>query len=207
MTSKADWRHRVWTTLQDHGASADPFDRIPDFDGAEQAANRLATLSIWDAARVVMVVPDAAQAPVRQLALEADKLLYMAVPKLAGAKPFCRLTAGDMDAAGYSPADVAAHKQVLALGTLASPEEMEPVDLIVLGSVVVNRHGVRIGKGAGYADREIALLQYGNLLQQHTQIATTVHELQVIDQVLPEEPHDHRVDLVITSAAVYRARL
>jgi NAD(P)-dependent dehydrogenase (short-subunit alcohol dehydrogenase family) len=36
---------------------------------------------------------------------------------------------------------------------------MRPVNLVVCGSVAVNRRGVRLGKGAGYSDIEVALLQ------------------------------------------------
>ena len=149
-----------------------------------------------------MVVPDAAQAPVRQRVLDQGKLLYMAVPKLAGVKPFCRLMAKEVEAAGISPGEAASNRRVLELGTRITVEEMEPVDLIVLGSVVVNHHGVRVGKGAGYADREMAMLQEGGLIQSHTVVATTVHELQLTAEALPEEHHDQRVGVVVTPARV-----
>jgi 5-formyltetrahydrofolate cyclo-ligase len=32
------------------------------------------------------------------------------------------------------------------------------VDLVVSGSVAIDRHGARVGKGAGFADLEFALL-------------------------------------------------
>ncbi|MFK4268561.1 5-formyltetrahydrofolate cyclo-ligase [Streptomyces milbemycinicus] len=76
---------------------------------------------------------------------------------------------------------------------------MPPVDLIVCGSVAVNLEGVRIGKGAGYSDIEVALLQESGLIGPDTIIATTVHPLQVLDEILPEADHDFRVDLIITS--------
>ncbi len=36
-------------------------------------------------------------------------------------------------------------------------KEMPPVDLIVAGSVAVNKKGSRIGKGGGYSDLEYAI--------------------------------------------------
>ncbi len=76
--------------------------------------------------------------------------------------------------------------------------EEKPVDLIVCGSVAVNRHGTRLGKGAGCSDIEVALLQEAGLIGPHTTIVTTVHSLQVVDEPLPETEHDFSVDLIVT---------
>jgi 5-formyltetrahydrofolate cyclo-ligase len=37
-------------------------------------------------------------------------------------------------------------------------------------------------------------------------IATTVHELQLLDEDLPETEHDFRVDVIVTPTATVRAR-
>jgi len=76
------------------------------------------------------------------------------------------------------------------------------VDLVVCGSVAVNRDGARIGKGAGYSDMEVALLCEAGLISPRTTIATTVHLLQVLNEPLPEAEHDFRVDLIVTAAEV-----
>ena len=82
-------RSRVWDLLE-RNAAAPPgvHGHIPAFVGADRAAARLAELPAWRAATVVKANPDRAQLPVRVGALQAGKLLYMAVPKLASAKPF-----------------------------------------------------------------------------------------------------------------------
>jgi 5-formyltetrahydrofolate cyclo-ligase len=80
------------------------------------------------------------------------------------------------------------------------------VDLIVCGTVAVNRDGVRIGKGGGYSDLELALLTEAGLVDDDTFIATTVHPLQILDEELPETDHDFRVDAVVTEDEVVRAR-
>lgn len=79
---------------------------------------------------------------------------------------------------------------------------MDPVDLVICGSVAVNYEGVRLGKGAGYSDIELALLQEAGLIGPNTLIATTVHELQVMNEEIPEGDHDFRVDLIITQDRV-----
>lgn len=57
----------------------------------------------------------------------------------------------------------------------------------------------RLGKGSGYADIEIGLLTEAGLIDEQTVIATTVHDIQVLDhEVLPEEPHDFRLDLIVS---------
>ncbi len=44
------------------------------------------------------------------------------------------------------------------LAPLVGLDELPSIDLIVCGSVAVYETGVRIGKGAGYSDIELAML-------------------------------------------------
>lgn len=104
----------------------------------------------------------------------------------------------ELEQAGVTAAEAGENQRALEVGQPIQTSEMEPVDLVVLGSVVVNHEGVRIGKGAGYADREMAMLADRGLLQEHSVIVTTVHPLQLVDDELPEGAHDWRVDLVVT---------
>ncbi len=169
--------------------------RIPAFVGADEAAGRLAGLPAWERARVIKAVPDKAQLPVRARALEAGKLVYMAVPMLADALPFYLL---DPKTLTVSPVEAAAKEVAARVARKISVEEMQPVDLVVCGSVAVNRDGVRLGKGAGYSDIEVALLQEAGLIRPETVIVTTVHSVQVVDEELPETEHDFSVDLIVT---------
>ncbi len=68
----------------------------------------------------------------------------------------------------------------------------------ICGSVAVDRTGARLGKGAGYSDIEVALLQEAGLIGPRTVIVTTVHQLQVLSEALPEVEHDFSVDLIVT---------
>lgn len=86
-------------------------------------------------------MPDKAQLPVRIRALDAGKLLYMAVPRLAEELPFYLLDPASLNS---SPAEAATQ------------------------AVIV----------------------------------TTMHELQVLDQELPEDEHDFRVDWIVTPERV-----
>ena len=81
----------------------------------------------------------------------------------------------------------------------SGPEtELPLVDLVVCGSVAVNRQGARIGKGGGFSDLEVAFLVEAGVIRPDTVLATTVHPLQVVNEPLPETVHDFRVDLIVT---------
>ena len=194
MDAKQRIRERIWRTLEREGAARFPGarGRIPNFRGAERAAERLAGLAEWEAAAVVKSNPDAPQLPVRRRARRDGKALYMAVPRLTGEKPFVRV-AGDPTI-----------RKALAEGEPADVEDLGHVDLVVCGTVAVNRAGVRIGKGGGYSDLELGLLVEAGLVDDATTIVTTVHPLQVLDEDLPETVHDFRVDVVLTPDEVIR---
>lgn len=81
---------------------------------------------------------------------------------------------------------------------------MRPIDIVVCGSVAVNRSGARIGKGAGYSDLEVALLIEAGLVTEKTVIVAPVHRLQVIEDDIPETEHDFGVDLIVTPDEVIR---
>jgi 5-formyltetrahydrofolate cyclo-ligase len=189
-------RERVWTDLE-HAGVVEPGVRgyIPAFTGAQEAATRLADLPAWRQAQVLKVVPDRAQLPVRVLALEQGKLVYMAAPRLATPQPFYVL---DPQSLTVPPVQAAAPEAAARTAPMAGTDDMRPVDLIIVGSVAVNAHGARLGKGAGYSDIEMALLTEAGLLSDRTVIATTVHEIQVLDEAIPEAAHDFRVDLIVT---------
>jgi 5-formyltetrahydrofolate cyclo-ligase len=186
--AKQEVRERIWQTLKDEGAARFPGarGRIPNFRGAEGAADRLVELPEWQAADVVKSNPDSPQLPVRRRARHDGKTLYMAVPRLTEDKPFVRVD-GDPTI-----------KKALAQGTPSRVEDLGHVDLVVCGTVAVNREGVRVGKGGGYSDLELGLLIEAGLVDDATTIVTTVHPLQLLDEELPETEHDFRVDVVVT---------
>ncbi|MET0413049.1 MAG: 5-formyltetrahydrofolate cyclo-ligase [Polyangiaceae bacterium] len=204
MEDKQSIRERVWQSIESapevrrlpgtHG-------RIPNFVGAEAAAERLAALPEWRAARVIKLNPDSPQLPVRARAIDEGKLVYMAYPKLASETPFFVLERSRLGP-GVSALDAASIAGANRHGIATRLEDMSPIDLIVSGTVAVNARGVRIGKGGGYADLELALLSELGLVGENTLLVTSVHDLQVLDQELPETAHDFRVDRIVTPTRV-----
>ncbi|MFB6551278.1 MULTISPECIES: 5-formyltetrahydrofolate cyclo-ligase [unclassified Streptomyces] len=190
-------RLQVWDTLTAADAVHDPsvHGRIPNFKGAGEAADRLAEHPAWHRADVVKAVPDKAQLPVRVRALEDGKTVYMAVPKLATLKPFYLLDPATLT---VPPAEAAASRTAAKIAPTVEVDALRPLDLIILGSVAVNRDGARIGKGAGYSDIEFALLTEAGLVTPETIVVTTVHALQVTETSIPTTEHDASVDLIVT---------
>jgi 5-formyltetrahydrofolate cyclo-ligase len=203
-SAKQAVRDHVWKLLDGSGAAIPPgpYGRIPMFQGAEAAAERLARLPEWRGARVVKANPDWAQMPVRARALAAGKIVYMAVPKLAGDYPFVMLDPARLP---DPPTEAADKDRALQLGQPVQVENILPVDLAVAGSVAVNENGARVGKGGGFSDIELALLADAGVIGPHTAVVTTVHSLQVVDDSLPETQHDFRVDVIVTPDRVIRA--
>lgn len=194
--AKTRVREAVWRRLITEGAApADSHGKIPTFAGAERTAALLGELEEWREATTVKANPDHAQLPVRVRALEDGKLLYMAVPKMADPQPFYLL---DPTALTVPAATAAEKKGAAQSARKVGPQQMRPIDVVVCGSVAVNRSGARIGKGAGYSDLEVALLTEAGLVTDRTVIVAPVHPLQIVDGDIPESRHDFSVDYIIT---------
>src|SRR5947209_5446555 len=169
--SKQALRERTWALLTRRRVGRFPMpldDRIPNFAGAEQAAAR----PEWGAARTLKCNPDAPQRPVRLRALREGKEVYVAVPRLREAKCFLRLDPRRLGAARLAAASTIGG--AAALGVAVAPDELPHVDLVVAGSVAVNRRGARVGKGGGYSDLEFALAAELGAVDARTTVVTTV---------------------------------
>jgi 5-formyltetrahydrofolate cyclo-ligase len=206
LAAKAALRQEVWGAMRAAKVARFPGaeGRIPNFAGAEAAADRLRTLPVWQAAGTLKANPDSAQLPVRQRALEDGKIVYMAVPRLAGEEPFfaldpARLSDPPRKAASISGASRSARRVRLA--------DLTSVDLVVMGSVAAGEDGARLGKGGGFADLEFALATAAGLIGPHTVCVTTVHEIQLRPAgEIPLTSHDVPVDFVVTPDRVLDCR-
>jgi 5-formyltetrahydrofolate cyclo-ligase len=196
-------RERVWDELEEQGQARFPFPphgRIPNFAGADDAAERVTAHEAWQDASTIKANPDSPQRPVRRRALAAGKTVYMAVPRLRDEECFLRLDPAvidDYDHATTINGSAEAGEQV-------HPDEMAPIDFVVSGSVAVTDEGSRIGKGEGYSDLEFAVLREYGLVDDGTTTATTVHEIQVVDDEVTTAPHDVSIDLLVTPGRTVR---
>lgn len=194
-------RERVWDELDDTGEARFPFPphgRIPNFAGADAAADRLAGLDVWTAADALKANPDAPQLPARRRALRDGKTVYVAVPRLRDERCFLELDPDRLERAGVDTDDAATIGGSAEHGVAVYPDEVPAIDLILAGSVAVTENGRRVGKGEGYSDLEFALLREFGRVDDDTTTVTTVHGLQVVDADVPTDAHDVPLDYVVT---------
>jgi len=142
--------------------------RIPNFVGAERAADRLRELDVWKRAAVLKCNPDSPQRPVRLRALKEGKIVYMAVPRLRQSECFIEL---DPSRLGRQIGQASSIEGAFRFGRSVRPERMKEIDLIVCGTVAVNREGARIGKGGGYSDIEYGLAREAKLGSQERRLS------------------------------------
>ena len=193
-SSKDGARQFVWDRLQAERLARFPFPphgRIPNFEGAKEAATRLFELTPWNRAKRIKVNPDAPQRHVREEALRRGITVYVPTPRLrAGFK--CLEPA-------RIPKDRISQAASLSKGsqwaTDVPLEELPPMDAIVCGSVAVTREGYRCGKGEGYSDLEYAILR--ELGHPPVPVATTVHGVQILHG-FPRDSNDLPLSVIVT---------
>ena len=206
--AKDSLRNDVWASLERDSVGVGAVrSRIPNYVGAHAAADRLATLGIWQRAAVVKSNPDPAQAHVRLRALQDGKTLYVPVPELTKAFPFVRLDPAHLESRAISFENVMFSEGAVEIGVPVDFDQMEPFDVVVVGCVAVTRAGGRTGKGGGFADLEFGIFRDVGLVRPDTPVVTTVHGSQVVenDRVTMVD-HDTPLDWIITPDEVIETR-
>ncbi|RUS72380.1 hypothetical protein EGW08_019860 [Elysia chlorotica] len=209
-TGKWSIRRKIWDHLEDNNLVNAPRPchyRIPNFEGAAAANDRLTDLSAWKQARTVKVNPDKPQEQARFLVLEGEKeLVLLNQTQRNLLVPTPQLRTGLLNRV-IPPADADKEKLrqcctsqgVKENSKEVGLEDKVKIDLIIVGSVAVSRKGYRIGKGKGFADLEYAMMRTMGAIDANTVVVTSVHDSQVVD--IPEElveEHDLTVDYILT---------
>lgn len=196
---KENVRKSIYDNLFNNGFSNRPhgdYGKIPDFKGSDIAAELLSTTEEWKSSKTIFSSPDAAQTPVRYLALKDNKNLIMASPNLTHGYLF-------LEGENIKEKKDASTKEGAFKHCTKKDISNINVDLVVEGSVGVDRMGHRIGKGKGFADREIEDLKKRNIINSTTAIATTIHPLQLLNHI-PTESHDQRINMIVTTREIIR---
>ena len=199
-SNKDRLRGKIWSSLEDtQVAIGNPWSTIPNFVGAAEAANRLSTLAVWKKANTVKVNPDAAQGPLRLLALQAGKKVFTPVPELVKDFPYILLDPEALTEKGIAFEDVMYSKGAMEFGQRCNFSDITPLDICVCGCVAVTRAGGRTGKGAGFADLEQALFRLYGVVNSSTPVMTTVHDIQVVeDELVVMQGHDTPLNIIVT---------
>jgi 5-formyltetrahydrofolate cyclo-ligase len=102
----------------------------------------------------------------------------------------------DLDWAGYAGTLVPAARGLREPpGPRLGPGAIADADLVIVPALAVDRRGVRLGRGGGSYDRALARVDPG------TRVVAVVFDGELLDEV-PEQPHDRRVDVVVTPAGM-----
>src|SRR4029078_6631934 len=157
MRTKDAIRRAVWDSLKENRVARFPGveGRIPNFGGAEACARVLADALYWRTAKILKINPDSPQRAIRQRALAEGKLVYMAVPRLRSDKTLIQPDPKTLTCSPYAASSI---KGAAQYGRPVTVKEMKTIDLVVCGSVAVNRRGARVGKGGGYSHLEVWLV-------------------------------------------------
>lgn len=194
-------RRRIWHLMENAGVLTFPLEvlgRVPNFVGAEQAAELLAQQSEFVQAKVVFVSPDHVLRRVRELVLENGKVLAVSLPRRLARlskHPLLQITERKAIKSAASIDDFLRYGQPLSM----------PVDLAVLSSVVVDRLGNRLTPRQEFGDREWEMLVDNGFVHERTKIATIVHPLQFADDLAKwVTEKDVKVHLIVTPEEVVR---
>jgi 5-formyltetrahydrofolate cyclo-ligase len=196
--SKETTRESLWETMSQKGIARHPFPakgRIPNFVGAEKAAENLLSHSIFSNVKTLKINPDSPQRPVREMALRKGITLLVPTPRLTD--DFMIFDPAEIREEDYRKASQLSHFKTYSKSI--SLWDIPPVDLVVVGCVAVTRTGSRCGKGHGYGDLEYGILQ--ELGHPVAPVVTTVHGAQVVEG-FPVDEHDLPLSLIATPEEV-----
>ncbi|MFB4211662.1 5-formyltetrahydrofolate cyclo-ligase [Shouchella sp. JSM 1781072] len=192
---KQEIRELTWATMTEEKVARFPFPikgRIPNFKGAEAAAAIVRKTDLYQQAKIIKVNPDSPQLPLRAAILADGKTLFVPTPRLKDG--FIQVKPESVPSNEYRKAASLTH--IKSYGKIISLKDLPQIDLMVMGSVTVDRDGRRLGKGAGYADREYAILK--ELGQKDIPVLTTIHSCQLCEEELPMNPYDVTMDYIAT---------
>ena len=134
------------------------------------------------------------------MVLRDGKTLVMATPRLK--QGFLMIDPNYLSKTQFSEASTI--RGAFKFGRPVEPTDVK-IDLFVAGSVAVSTDGGRLGKGTGYSDQEYALLKNAGAVSSKTLVVTTVHDVQIVENILRQE-WDVPVNVVVTPTRTIRIK-
>lgn len=203
MDHKSSVRERVFGQLRKVAYADSRFhfdfgEFIADFQGSEQALERLVNHRFYQQAQVVFITPDNCLEMLRYRALQDGKRILMTTYSIkrgfwlldpATIAPERWLYAATLDG-------MERHGRPMTLAQIR--DELPGVDYMVTGTGAINEDGVRFGKGHGFFDAEWGMLYRIGKITTETPAAAVVHDCQVLAETLYPEVFDTVVDAIFT---------
>jgi len=171
--------------------------RYPHFVGAEKASIRAAVLDEFIAAKVVLVSPGVAV--LSDTVLSQGKMLVSPTPGLREEKVLQQLVKN------YQAETVTTDGKRRQKFRRLELNEDAKIDVLVVGSMLVDKTGRRMGKKWEQVGLEFVL---GGLPSQNLIVITLVHDCQVVEEIPGAffSPMDVPVDIIITPSRVIRVK-
>lgn len=195
-------RQRIWERLKGVARPDTRFhmnfaEFIPDFEGVEQATDRITGLDVFTTCRLAFVTPDNSMTELRRRLIAARVPLVTATYNIQRGLLYLPPDAVPEGAEAYAAwLDGIEHfarpvtlEQIAALGRF---------DFLATGASAVSADGVRFGKGHGFFDLEWGMFTDLGLAVDTTPVAAIVHDVQVVDDLLQVNGTDIPVDLIAT---------
>jgi 5-formyltetrahydrofolate cyclo-ligase len=193
--TKQELRAKIWSLFERKKLLSFPmscYGRIPNFINSTKVCELLLQLEEFKKARCIFCAPDAVLRRARELVLENGKVLAVATPHM---RKFLELT--------NVPKDKIKLASTIRGFELFGRQLKTKVELFVQGAVAVDLKGNRLGKGAGYGDKEYWYLKAKGLLAEKAPVVAIVHELQIqedFSELMTE--NDVKLQYIITSKRV-----
>ena len=192
---KESIRQKIWRLLEEKNIAAFPrpcFNRIPNFIGSWVASERIKQILEFNSSKCVFCAPDFVLKRVREIVLESNKVLAVALPHMVD---FLQIS---------ERRNIKQATTIKGFNRYGVPLKTE-VELFVEGSVAVDRKGNRLGKGKGYGDREWFYLFENNLLRPKVKVVTLVHDEQIVKDFSDlTTGADKKVDYILTPTAIIK---
>lgn len=195
-------RQRIWEKLAQVARPDARFhlnfsEVIPDFEGAEAAADRLEALPAYQASQLAFVTPDNSLVELRRRMIAAGKPFVVSTYNML--RGFRLMAPGAVPAGHELYAawlDGLEHFGIPI--TLEEIAQMGRFDFMATGASAVSIGGIRFGKGHGYFDLEWGLFSDIGLVDDTTPVVAIVHDVQVVEDKLPMSETDIIVDQIAT---------
>nr|WP_321981284.1 5-formyltetrahydrofolate cyclo-ligase [uncultured Cohaesibacter sp.] len=195
-------RERVWRELRKVAVPDSRFhfdfgEFIADFEGGEEAVQRLVDHEFYQNSNYIFITPDNCLDRLRLKALVDGKKVLMTTYSIkrgfwlldpAKIAPELYLYASTLD--GMERVG-----QPVSLKDLA---EMPKVDYMVTGTGAINTKGIRFGKGHGFFDSEWGMLYQIGRISTDTPSAAVVHDCQLLEEELTPDVYDTVADAIFT---------
>ncbi len=182
-TDKALWR--AWARARRARLAADR----PGAEAAAAAvARRLADWPVWrQAHRALVYLPLGSE-----LALRPPPGPALVVPRIVPG-PERALSLHLLDGAQLEVTDWGLRQPVAGTPMV----DADDIDLVLVPGLAFDLHGGRLGYGGGYYDR---LLARARLPEQAPWVTVGIGWDELVVEALPSEPHDRRLDCLLTPA-------